>query len=169
MPENFRALSNFFILQVVAMFLITLLLPRIKIKSIFGAVAVVLSLSLLNSTVWDSQLFHKLPDFQSSHGMALIIANGALFYVLVKILPGIEIKGIFPAFVAPIAYSIATILIQTYGGGFDMIQFGKSAGGYISTVRDRFQEESREPLSEPLDSKSLQLEDLNHHEDYNPN
>lgn len=162
-PENFRELANFFVLQVFAMFLITLILPKIKIKSMIGAISIVLSLSLLNATIWDSQLFHKLPDFQSSHGIALILTNGALFFVLVKILPGIEIKGVLPAIIAPVAYSFATIIIQTHGTGFDAIEAGKTARDYVIRAKEFFQEARPEADSKspppPFESPALEESD----------
>ena len=120
MFEGMRELANFFVLQVVAMFVITLLIPRLKITSLFGAIGIVGALAVVNSTLWDSSLFHAIPDFSNSKSLALIGVNGVVFFILVKVLPGIEMKGILAAFLAPIAYTFATILIQSYAPTFDV-------------------------------------------------
>jgi len=136
MIEGLRELANFFVLQVVAMFVITLLIPRLKITSIFGAVSIVGALAVVNSTLWDSSLFHAIPDFTSSKSLALIGVNGALFFILVKLLPGIEMKGILAAFLAPVAYTFATILIQTYATSFDVIDAGNKIKSWFGDTKE---------------------------------
>lgn len=140
---------NFFILQLVAMCVITFLLPKLKITNIFGVLGIVLALSLINSTLWDSALFHKLPDFTTSKGIVLIAINGLIFFILVKILPGIEIDGLLPAVLAPIAYSISTILIQTYAGDFDFMEFSSSALDFFAQLKSYFFESTSQTNPKP--------------------
>ena len=40
--------------------------------------------------------------------------NGVLFWLIVKLLPGIEVEGIFTVFIAPIIFSILTLIVTQY-------------------------------------------------------
>ncbi len=138
-------LINFFLLQTVAMIVVTLLIPGLKLNGLLGAFWMVAALALLNSTLWDSGLFHALPDVKSLHGLVLMLANGVLFWILVKILPGIQIKGVLPALLAPVTNTILTVLIQTYGSHIDVISTVKSFAQQVSGVRDTLKESEAIP------------------------
>ena len=74
-----------------------------------------------------------------------MLINGVLFWVLVKVLPGIEIQGILPAVLAPVTYTVLTVLIQTYGSHINVIDSVKSLASSLSGVKEQMLEEPTEP------------------------
>ena len=137
--EPYRGLINYWGLQTIAMMLTALVIPRMKITSIFGALGIVLALGLVNATVWDTALFFSVPSTFSRQALTLLLSNGVLFWVLVKLLPGIEIEGFAPAFVAPVVFTALSLLISAYGRDLDLIDLSHKGGEILSTVRDRLQ------------------------------
>lgn len=137
--EPYRGLINYWGLQTVAMMLTALVIPRMRITSIFGALGIVLALGLVNATVWDTALFFSVPSSFSRQALTLLAANGALFWVLVKLLPGIEIEGFAPAFVAPVVFTALSLAISTYGRDLDLIEVGRRGAEMLGVVRDRLQ------------------------------
>lgn len=113
MESLFASLSPL-IFQTVAITVTALLLPKLKITSIFGALGMVIALSLLNQQLWSSDLFGYVPDAFSLKSMILLVCNGFIFFLLAKFLPGIEVEGLLTALLAPILFSIFTILAQQY-------------------------------------------------------
>jgi uncharacterized membrane protein YvlD (DUF360 family) len=110
-----------------------------KITSIFGALGIVLALGLVNATVWDTALFFSVPSSFSRHALTLLAANGVLFWVLVKLLPGIEIEGFAPAFVAPVVFTALSLAISAYGRDLDLVELGRQGAELLGGVRDRLQ------------------------------
>lgn len=137
--EPYRGLINYWGLQTVAMMLTALVIPRMKITSIFGALGIVLALGLVNATVWDTALFFSVPSSFSRHALTLLAANGLLFWVLVKLLPGIEIDGFAPALVAPVVFTALSLAISAYGRDLDLLELGRQGAEMLGGVRDRLQ------------------------------
>lgn len=137
--EPYRGLINYWGLQTVAMMLTALVIPRMKITSIFGALGIVLALGLVNATVWDTALFFSVPSSFSRHALTLLVANGVLFWVLVKLLPGIEIDGFAPALVAPVVFTAISLAISAYGRDLDLLELGRQGAEMLGVVRDRLQ------------------------------
>jgi uncharacterized membrane protein YvlD (DUF360 family) len=137
--EPYRGLINYWGLQTVAMMLTALVIPRMKITSIFGALGIVLALGLVNATVWDTALFFSVPSSFSGHALTLLAANGVIFWVLVKMLPGIEIEGFAPAFVAPVVFTALSLAISSYGRDVDLIELGRQGAHILTGMRDRLQ------------------------------
>lgn len=106
---------HFWFLQTLAMSLTALVLPKLRITSIFGAFLTVVGLAFVNSKVWDAALFLHVPNEISLQIITLFMANGVIFWVLVKLLPGIEISGFFTACAAPIIFTIFSLLFHKYG------------------------------------------------------
>jgi uncharacterized membrane protein YvlD (DUF360 family) len=137
--EPYRGLINYWGLQTVAMMLTALVIPRMKITSIFGALGIVLALGLVNATVWDTALFFSVPSSLSAQALTLLAANGLIFWVLVKMLPGIEIEGFAAAFVAPVVFTALSLAISTYGRDLDLIELARQGAQMLGGVRDRLQ------------------------------
>lgn len=137
--EPYRGLINYWGLQTVAMMLTALVIPRMRITSIFGALGIVLALGLVNATVWDTALFFSVPSSFSKQALTLLASNGIIFWVLVKLLPGIEIEGFAPAFVAPVVFTAISLAISTYGRDLDLLELGRQGAQILSGVRDRLQ------------------------------
>jgi uncharacterized membrane protein YvlD (DUF360 family) len=102
------------IIQTIAMSLTALLLPKLKITSIFGPLLTVISLATINILYWDVDLFLILPNTLNTKVLRLMFINGVLFWLIVKLLPGIEVEGIFTVFIAPIIFSILTLIVTQY-------------------------------------------------------
>jgi putative membrane protein len=97
--------------QTVAMALTALLLPNLRVTSIFGPVMAVVALAVVNTTIWSTDLFSQLPLSASTQALTLLAINGAIFWLVVKLLPGIESKGVLPVVVAPIVFTVCTMVI----------------------------------------------------------
>ncbi len=128
------------LLQSLAMLLTAWVIPRIYITSIFGAVLTVVALSLVNATIWDAALFFSLPYSLSTHALLLFLANGFIFWTLVKILPGIEVRGFLPALAAPVVFTLLSVVITTYGRDVDWPGFFDQLFNTIGNIRDYFRE-----------------------------
>ena len=105
---------NYWFLQTVAMMITAFAVPRLKITGILGALGTVLALAFINSKIWDAALFFHIPSSLSVQALLLLVTNGVIFYVLVKLMPGIQIKGILPAICAPLVFTITSLVISNY-------------------------------------------------------
>ena len=138
MGDTLHGLLNTWALQTIAMALTALLLPKLRITSILGASGTVAALALMNATIWDAGLFASLPGDFSMQALTLLGANGLLFWILVKLLPGIEVDGILPALAAPLVYTGLSLLISTYGSDIDVIETVKSIFGFVEGTREHW-------------------------------
>jgi uncharacterized membrane protein YvlD (DUF360 family) len=145
MSETLRGLINTWALQTVAMALTALALPKLRITGILGAFGTVAALALVNTTIWDAGLFASLPGSFSVQALQLLGANGLLFWILVKLLPGIEVDGILPALAAPVVYTVLSVLISTYASDVDVIDSVKSIFGFVEETRDHLMVEDPAP------------------------
>lgn len=105
---------SYWLLQAAAMLITSWLIPRLRITSFFGALTTVIALAFINSKVWDAALFFHIPDSFTMQALLLFLTNGIIFWVLVKILPGIEVQGLLPALLAPVVFTVCSILISKY-------------------------------------------------------
>lgn len=137
---------NYWFLQSIAMALTVALLPNLRLTGIGGATLMVAALALVNSFVWDAALFLQVPDSFTSHAMVLVAANGAIFWILVKLLPSIEMDGILPAIVAPILFSIFSMLVMQYGASVNWLGAARDGLDWVQGTRESL-----------LDSKSREL------------
>ncbi len=133
---------NHLISQLLAMGITILLIPRLWITSIFGAIGILVSISIFNAFLWDAALFFAIPQSFTSTAIQLFLANGLLFWILVKFLPGIEIEGILPAIVAPVVFSIISKILHTYAGAVDWIDLIYKGLEFISHQKSEFQNKS---------------------------
>jgi len=102
---------TFWITQCVAMALAALLIPKLRVTSILGPVLAVAALGFVNTKVWSSELFFALPSDLSIQTLILLLVNGAIFWIVVKVLPGIETDGILPSLVAPIVFTLCALAV----------------------------------------------------------
>lgn len=110
---------NYWVLQTFAMLLTGLLIPGLKVSGPVGAFAAVVGLAFFNATVWDAALFFSIPDSATAHALVLFLSNGVIFWIFVKLMPGIGVEGITPALVAPLVFTVSSIVIREYGGLVD--------------------------------------------------
>jgi uncharacterized membrane protein YvlD (DUF360 family) len=110
--NNIAAFDPYFwLIQTIAMALTALLIPNLRITSILGPVLAVLALSTINCTIWSQSLFSTLPATFSEHTLTLLAINGAIFWIVVKLVPGIESKGILPVLIAPIVFTTCSVAL----------------------------------------------------------
>ena len=126
---------SFWVLQVVAMSLTALFIPKLEITSIAGPVLMVLCLALLNAKIWDAALFFKLPDSVTLRALMLFIANGVIFWVAVKLLPGIEVKGFFPALIAPLVFTIVNLLLNEFAKEIDWVKVWDASMNWLNDAK----------------------------------
>jgi putative membrane protein len=110
---------TYWILQTVAMLLTAAVLPKLEVTNIFGALVTVLLLGFVNATVWDAALFFQIPNSISAHSLTLLLSNGVVFWILVKLVPGIEVSGFLMALVAPVVFTLFSLLIHQHAADLD--------------------------------------------------
>jgi uncharacterized membrane protein YvlD (DUF360 family) len=113
---------NHGISQLIAMLLTIFFIPRLWVTSPIGAVGILIAIAMINATFWDTSLFFFLPDTISVNGLKLLLANGILFWVLVHFIPGIRVKGILPAILAPVTFTLISSLLNIYAADLDWIK-----------------------------------------------
>jgi uncharacterized membrane protein YvlD (DUF360 family) len=139
MKELLRSpIITHFILQTIAMMITALLIPRLRITSITGALGAVLALAFVNATIWDAALFFNVPDSLTTQTLLLFLANGTIFWVIVKVLPGIETDGFLPALIAPVVFTFTSVIIDAYGRTIDWVAVGEWVVRTVSDIRNYF-------------------------------
>lgn len=123
-------------LQTLAFLITAFLIPRFTVEGPFSALKFVIVLSLINTTIWNGRLFAALPDSLTVHALSIVLANGVLFWILVKIMPGVSIDGVLPAIAGPIVFSVISALTFTYGKDVDWASVAQTAADEISGLRD---------------------------------
>ena len=139
----------FWVFQTVAMLVTGLLIPGLRVRGPLGAFLMVVALAFVNSKVWDAALFFKLPDSFTTQAIVLLLSNGVIFWVLVKILPWIEVDGILPALVAPVVFSIASVLIGTYAKDIDWEKVYHSVVEYAGEAKTFLDETAKKSAQSP--------------------
>lgn len=124
------------LLNTVAMMLTALVIPGLRITSIVGAISIVLALAVVNQTLWSAAMFETIPHAATVQTLVLVVSNGAIFWILAKLLPGIEVKGILPALVAPIVFTVLSGLVWKYGAHVDLAALGEKAVEKVKELRD---------------------------------
>ena len=124
---------TYFVLQTIAMLLTCWLIPKLKVTSIFGAFFMVVALAFINANVWDLALFMKVPNEATYQMLVLFLTNGVLFWLLVKILPGIEVQGFRPALIAPVIFTVASVIVAFIAKEVD---WGKTLDWTINFLKD---------------------------------
>lgn len=127
---------SFIAIQSVAMAITVFLLPRVTVTGISGPILMVLGITVVNAFLWDAALFFSLPDTLSAHSVIVLLANGFMFWLLAKLLPGIEIEGFLPAIVAPVLFSVTSVLAQRYATTVDWPHVAESVTGTVTSARD---------------------------------
>ncbi|MCI5064637.1 phage holin family protein [bacterium] len=124
--------------QSFAMMLTALILPRFRVTSIFGPFLAVVALAFVNAHVWSTALFFQLPDTVTVQAGLLLLVNGVIFWLLVKLLPGIEVSGIFPAILAPVLFTVLSVIVEEFGSEIDWGAVFEQAYRFILEVREYF-------------------------------
>ncbi len=129
---------NYWVLQSIAMGVTVFLIPKLRVTSIFGPVGAVVALALVNAFIWDAALFFSIPNHLSLQVLLLFLVNGLIFWLIVKLLPGIEVEGILPALIAPVVFTICSVIISSYGKDIDWQKVYDISMTEVSKVKDYF-------------------------------
>ncbi len=129
------------VFQTLAMMATALLLPKVRITSIFGAVGCVVALAVVNATLWDVALFFSIPDTLSLHALMLLGTNGFIFWIIAKLLPGIEVDGFFSALIAPLIFTVLSVVFYSYGRSVDWVSVAKYLFEQALAVREFFMQQ----------------------------
>jgi len=140
----------FWIFQTLAMMVTGWLVPGLKIVNPIGAFLMVLALAFANAHLWDAALFFEIPDSLTARTFTLLAANGVIFWVLVKILPYIEIRGCLSAIAAPVIFTVLSIAIGYAGSEIDWEKTGQSAVKFIGEAKDHLLNQRSEKRSQLL-------------------
>lgn len=142
-PINF----NFWFLQTIAMLLTALALPNLQISNPISAFIAVAGLALVNATVWDAALFFSIPDSLTYQTVILMFVNGIIFWIIAKFLPGIATQGFLASFLAPMVFTVISILLYHYARHIDFLEIFKSAAQHLTDMKDYFlSQQSAPPL-----------------------
>lgn len=97
----------------------------------------VIALAFVNAHVWDAALFFRIPDSINAQALTLLISNGVVFWLLVKVLPGIEVRGFLPALAAPILFTVLSVFIGKYGEEVEWGKLWKSGIEFVESNREK--------------------------------
>jgi len=131
---------NYWFLQTLAMGVTAALIPKLRITSLFGALAAVVALAFVNAVAWDAALFFSIPNSLSTQTALLFLTNGAIFWVVVKLVPGIEVEGVFAALIAPVVFTFSSVLIYHYGREIDWVKVFDFTLQLLAQLRDYFKQ-----------------------------
>lgn len=138
--EHLTSNLHYWVLQTVAMMLTAFFIPKLKISGPFAAFFAVLALAFVNTKLWDASLFFQLPQNFSVNALLLLVTNGVIFWLIVKIMPGIEVEGIWPAIIAPVVFTITSILIREHADKIDWDAVFKWSVEFLDNLKTRFKE-----------------------------
>lgn len=140
---------SIWILQTIAMMITAFLLPGLTVSGPIGALLAVIAIAFVNAHLWDAALFFSIPDQPTLHTAAIFIANGVVFWILVKILPGIDVRGIFPALIAPVLFTLTSIFLNTYAKDIDWSKVWQKTKNGIQSVKEDLQDPEASKSKEP--------------------
>ena len=132
---------NLWIVQTIALILTALVVPGFSISGPLSAFLAVITLSIVNTQIWDTALFFSVPDSLTMHALTLIFANGVVFWILVKILPGIDTKGFIAPFLAPILFSISSFYLYHHAKDLDWGKIFSTAKESVSEVKEKIKQQ----------------------------
>jgi len=138
---------EFWALQTVAMMLTALLIPGLTVSGPIGAFLAVAALAFINTKVWDTALFMSVPDSLTLKAGMLLLVNGAIFWVMVKAMPGIAVRGILPALAAPVVFTVLTLTLPDVAKRIDWQALLQRGSGIVQEILPST--EVGKPLSSP--------------------
>ena len=138
---------SFWIFQTVAMMVTCFLIPRLRVKGPIPALMTVVVLAFINSHIWSAALFFKIPDTVTHQTLVLLLSNGVIFWLVVKLLPGIEIDGILPALAAPVVFTVCSVLIGTYGSQVDWAKVWEQSSRQVTEFRKSLEDTKKDAES----------------------
>jgi uncharacterized membrane protein YvlD (DUF360 family) len=134
---------DIWVIQTLAMILTAILMPKFTVSGPISALIAVITLSVVNTHLWDAALFFSVPDSITLHAATLIIANGIIFWILVKILPGIDTQGFIAPLLAPIIFTVISVYLHQMSPKIPWDQLLSSAKAIITDTKEHLKNESK--------------------------
>lgn len=95
------------------------------------------SIAVVNAFLWDASLFYQLPQDFNNHALMILLWNAGIFWLLVKLLPGIEIRGFVAPLLAPIFFAGITIFAGQYSTKVDWENLANGVMTRVEQERNR--------------------------------
>lgn len=134
---------DIWVIQTLAMILTAILMPKFTVSGPISALIAVITLSVVNTHLWDAALFFSVPNSVTLHAATLVIANGIIFWVLVKILPGIDTQGLFTPILAPIVFTVISVFLHQMSPKIPWEQILSTAKTIITDTKEQLKNESK--------------------------
>ncbi|WP_179404138.1 phage holin family protein [Burkholderia guangdongensis] len=100
------------IINALALLIITYLVPSIHIKSFGTALIVAVVLGLINTVIRPVLILFTLPVTIVTLGLFILVVNALCFWLAASLLKGFEVSGFWSAFFGSILYSIVSWLLS---------------------------------------------------------
>lgn len=131
------------LVQTVAMLFTGLILPGLKVSGPISAFLAVIVLAFINAHVWDAALFFQVPDTLSSQMLVLLLANAVIFWLVIKILPGVEIEGLLAPILAPVLFTLLSVLFMQVEKQIDWSGVVQTSKEVVNDVKGYVKEEKK--------------------------
>lgn len=132
---------DLWLIQTVAMILTAVILPGFTVSGPISAFLSVVCLGVVNTYLWDAALFYSVPDSVSLHALIMILANGGIFWLLVKILPGIDTRGLLAPLVAPVIFTVSSMLLHHFAKDIEWEKLFTTAKSSIVEAKEELKRE----------------------------
>ena len=96
------------ILNAVALWLVTLVLPGVRVDDELSAFVAAIVLGLVNALIKPALVILTLPITVLTLGLFLLVLNGLLFWGVASLLPGFYVDGFWWGVAGALLYSILT-------------------------------------------------------------
>lgn len=85
-------------------------------------------------------MFFEIPDSLTLRTLLVLLINGLIFWLVVKILPGIEIDGLLPAVLAPVVFTICSLVLNEVDSRIDWPKLWQAGTQALSEARRHLEE-----------------------------
>jgi putative membrane protein len=100
------------VINALALLIITYLVPSIHIRSFGTALIIALVLGLINAIIRPVLILLTLPVTIVTLGLFILVINALCFWLCASLLKGFEVSGFWAAFFGSILYSIVSWLLS---------------------------------------------------------
>jgi putative membrane protein len=114
-------LLNLFVFSL-SVFIVAKLMPGVKVRGFFTAVAVALVYGIVNFLFYWLLVILALPFVIGTLGLFLVLINAFLLWVTNKLIDGFEVRGFFTTVIASVLISVLNFVLRlilplSMGGG----------------------------------------------------
>jgi putative membrane protein len=106
--ENLMRILLVWILNAIALWLVTLIVPGVQVEDELSAFIAAVVLGLVNTLVKPVLIILTLPITVLTLGLFLLVINALLFWGVGELLPGFNVDGFWWAMLGALVYSLLT-------------------------------------------------------------